>query len=71
MYTSEEVMTLVTKNTSKPQFVIKDSENYCNSSKGNNTCLISKALFILKQKTNILPNVSQLMLDFISYCENA
>ncbi len=30
------------------------------------TCLISKTSLILKPKTNILPNISRLMLDLIN-----
>ncbi len=51
--------------------LIKSTVNHLNETVEGSTCLISKTLLIWKQKNNNLPNISQLMLDFINCHENA
>ncbi len=52
-------------------YLIKSAVNYLNETVEGSICLISKTSLIYKQKTNILPNIFQLMLDFINCHENA
>ncbi len=53
------------------EHAIKSSVNHLYDTVEGSTCLISKTSLIQKQKTNILSNISQLMLDFINCHENA
>ncbi len=53
------------------RFCIKSTVNQLNETVEGSTCLISKTSLISKQITNILPNISQLMLNLISCHENA
>ncbi len=50
---------------------LKSTVNHLNETVDGSTCLLSKTRLILKQKTNIFPIISQLMLDFINCHENA
>ncbi len=52
-------------------YSLKDGENNYNETLEGSTCLISEPSLIKKQNTNILPNISQLMLHFINCHENA
>ncbi len=53
-----------------PGAKFKSTVNYLNETVEGSIYLISKTSLIQKQKTNIFPNISQLMLDFINKVSN-